>query len=77
LIRVFRQLKNISVRPDELVSFQVLLGEARDDFARFVLKRVPAGDENLARPVPEGSPEWEVLYQKTRDEVFRRRFRLA
>jgi hypothetical protein len=32
---------------------------------------------SYARPVPEGSPEWEVLYQKTRDEVFRRRFRLA
>jgi hypothetical protein len=27
-----------------------------------------------ARSVPEGSPEWEILYQKTRDEVFRRRF---
>ena len=29
-----------------------------------------------ARPAPEGSREWEVLYQKTREEVFRRRFRL-
>ncbi len=32
---------------------------------------------SYARPTPEGSPEWEVLYQKTRDEVFRRRFRLS
>ena len=32
---------------------------------------------SYARPVPEGSPVWEVLYQMTRDEVFRRRFRLA
>jgi uncharacterized protein len=32
---------------------------------------------SYARPVPEGSPEWDILYQKTRDEVFRRRFRLA
>jgi len=32
---------------------------------------------SYARPVPEGSAEWEVLYQKTRDEVFRRRFRLS
>jgi hypothetical protein len=23
----------------------------------------------------EGSPEWEVMYQKTRDEVYRKRFR--
>ena len=25
-------------------------------------------------PVP-GSPEWEVMYQKTREEVYRKRFR--
>jgi hypothetical protein len=31
---------------------------------------------SYSRPAPEGSAEWEVLYQKTRDEVLRRRFRL-
>jgi hypothetical protein len=31
---------------------------------------------SYARPAPEGSPEWEVLYQKTREQVYRRRFRL-
>ena len=31
---------------------------------------------SYARPAPEGSPQWEILYQKTRDEVRRRRFRL-
>ena len=31
---------------------------------------------SYARPAPEGSSEWEVLYQKTREEVFRRRLRL-
>ena len=31
---------------------------------------------SYSRPLPEGSREWEVLYQKTREEVFRRRFRL-
>lgn len=31
---------------------------------------------SYARPLPEGSREWDVLYQKTREEVFRRRFRL-
>jgi len=30
---------------------------------------------SYARPAPEGSREWEVLYQKTREEVLRRRFR--
>ncbi len=29
-----------------------------------------------SRPVPEGSAEWELMYQKTRDEVYKRRFRL-
>ena len=31
---------------------------------------------SYSRPMPEGSHEWEVLYDKTRDEVYRRRFRL-
>ncbi len=30
---------------------------------------------SYARPLPEGSSEWEILYKKTRDEVLRRRFR--
>ena len=32
---------------------------------------------SYARQAPEGSAEWEILYQKTRGEVFRRRFRLS
>jgi len=31
---------------------------------------------SYSRPVPEGSAEWEILYQKTREEVLKRRFRL-
>ena len=31
---------------------------------------------SYSRPAPEGSHEWEVMYQKTREEVFRRRLRL-
>jgi hypothetical protein len=31
---------------------------------------------SYSRPAPEGSREWDVLYQKTREEVFKRRFRL-
>ena len=31
---------------------------------------------SYSRAVPEGSSEWEILYQKTREEVLRRRFRL-
>ncbi len=31
---------------------------------------------SYSRPLPEGSREWEILYQKTREEVFKKRFRL-
>ena len=31
---------------------------------------------SYSRNMPEGSREWEVLYEKTREEVFKRRFRL-
>lgn len=31
--------------------------------------------QSYARPAVEGSPEWEILYRKTREEVSRRRFR--
>lgn len=31
---------------------------------------------SYSRPLVEGSREWEVMYQKTREEVFRKRFRL-
>jgi hypothetical protein len=31
---------------------------------------------SYSRNMPEGSREWDVLYQKTREEVFKRRFRL-
>jgi hypothetical protein len=31
---------------------------------------------SYSRPAPQGSQEWEVLYQKIREEVLRRRFRL-
>ena len=31
---------------------------------------------SYSRVMPEGSREWEVLYDKTREEVYRRRFRL-
>jgi len=31
---------------------------------------------SYARPAPEGSHEWEIMYQKTRAEVLKRRLRL-
>ncbi len=31
---------------------------------------------SYSRPLPEGSREWEIMYQKTREEVYKKRFRL-
>jgi hypothetical protein len=31
---------------------------------------------SYSRPMPEGSREWDVLYEKTREEVYKRRLRL-
>ena len=62
--------------PDDLrveivrvLSDETKLEESIDQEVRRVLS-------TYSRPVPEGSGEWEVLYQKTRDEVMKRRFRL-
>ena len=58
------------VRP-EIV--RVLSEEARlDDSIDGEVRKILA---SYSRPAPEGSREWEVLYQKTREEVNRRRLR--
>ena len=66
------QVKN----PDELrpeilraLTEESKLEESIDGEVRKILS-------SYSRNMPEGSREWEVLYQKTREEVFRRRFRL-
>src|SRR5215831_20449746 len=48
---------------------EVKLEESIDQEVRRILS-------TYARSAPEGSAEWEILYQKTRAEVFRKRFRL-
>lgn len=59
------------VRPEVIraLSEEAKLAESIDSEVKKILA-------SYARPAPEGSREWEVLYQKTRDEVFRKRFRL-
>ena len=66
---------NVKV-PDDLrtevmraLSEEAKLAESIDSEVRKILA-------SYSRPMPEGSREWEVLYQKTREEVFRKRFRL-
>jgi hypothetical protein len=62
--------------PDELrtevlraLTEEAKLAESIDGEVRKILS-------TYSRPMPEGSHEWEVLYEKTREEVFRKRFRL-
>jgi len=62
--------------PDELrtevmraLSEEAKLADSIDGEVRKILA-------SYSRQVPEGSREWEILYQKTREEVFRKRFRL-
>jgi hypothetical protein len=58
------------VRPEVV---RILTEESKlDDSIDVEVRKILA---SYARPAPEGSREWEVLYQKTRDEVRRRRFR--
>jgi len=54
--------------------FRVLEDETR--LEETIDQEVRRSLSTYSRPAPEGSGEWEVLYQKTRDEVMRKRFRL-
>ncbi|HSF05630.1 MAG TPA: DUF507 family protein [Methylomirabilota bacterium] len=60
------------LRPEivRVLSEETKLEESIDGEVRKILG-------SYSRPLPEGSREWEVLYQKTREEVRRRRFRLG
>ncbi len=53
---------------------RVMTEELRfDDEADSIARRTI---QSLSRRVPEGSPEWEVLYRKYREEELRRRKKL-
>ncbi len=54
--------------------FRVLEDEAK--LEESVDQEVRKTLASYSRRVPEGSAEWELLYRKTRDEVYRRRLRL-
>ncbi len=51
------------------LSEEAKLAESIDGEVRKILA-------SYSRPLPVGSREWESLYQKTREEVFKKRFRL-
>jgi hypothetical protein len=72
---VIRQIADEKVRTQLRTEiFRVLEEEGR--LEETVDQEVRKTLGSYSRPAPEGSPEWEVLYNKTRDEVFKRRLRL-
>ena len=72
---VVRQLADEKVRTHLRTEiFRVLEEEGR--LEETVDQEVRKTLGSYSRPAPEGSAEWEVLYNKTRDEVYRRRLRL-
>ncbi len=66
----------VTKAPDELRPeiIRVLSEESRVEETIDTEVRKTLG--SYSRPVPEGSREWDILYQKTREEVLKRRFRL-
>ena len=72
---VIKQLADEKVRTQLRTEiFRVLEDEGR--LEETVDQEVRKTLGSYSRPAPEGSAEWEVLYNKTRDEVYKRRLRL-
>ena len=72
---VIRQIVDDKVRTHLRTEiFRVLEDEGR--LEETVDQEVRKTLGSYSRPAPEGSAEWEVLYNKTRDEVYKRRLRL-
>ena len=72
---VIRQIADDKVRTHLRTEiFRVLEDEGR--LEETVDQEVRKTLGSYSRPAPEGSAEWEVLYSKTRDEVYKRRLRL-
>jgi hypothetical protein len=72
---VIKQLADEKVRTHLRTEvFRVLEDEGR--LEETVDQEVRKTLASYSRPAPEGSAEWEVLYNKTRAEVFKRRLRL-
>lgn len=77
IVKELGQTSGVQIRnPDDIRTeiVRVLTDESKlDDSIDGEVRKILA---SYARPAPEGSREWEVLYQKTREEVLKRRFRL-
>lgn len=64
-----KERDDIRAEISRVLADETRLEESIDQEVRRVLA-------SYSRPLVAGSPEWEILYQKTREQVYRRRFRL-
>ncbi len=77
IMKTFGTTPGVNIKaPDDLRPelIRVLSDESRlEDSVDAEVRKILG---SYSRAIPEGSREWEVLYQKTREEVYKRRFRL-
>lgn len=77
IVKELDATEGVSIKaPDEIRSEIIRALTEESKFEESVDTEVRRTLSTYSRPMPEGSREWEVLYQKTREEVFRRRLRL-
>jgi uncharacterized protein len=77
IVKELGSTTGVSVKvPDDLRSEVIRALTEESKLAESIDGEVRKILASYSRPMPEGSREWEVLYEKTREEVFRKRFRL-
>jgi len=77
IVKELGSTAGVSVKvPDDLRSEVIRVLTEESKLAESIDGEVRKILASYSRPMPEGSREWEVLYEKTREEVFRKRFRL-
>ena len=77
IVKELGGVEGVQVRAPEDLRVEVMRGLTEEaKLEESVDTEVRRTLSSYSRPVPEGSREWEIMYQKTREEVFKRRLRL-
>jgi hypothetical protein len=77
IVKELGGVEGVQVRAPEDLRVEVMRGLSEEaKLEESVDTEVRRTLSTYSRPVPEGSREWEIMYQKTREEVFKRRLRL-
>ena len=77
IVKELSSVEGVQVRAPDDLRVEVMRGLTEEaKLEESVDTEVRRTLSSYSRPVPEGSREWEIMYQKTREEVFKRRLRL-